>query len=390
VTRALRHQDGSIPLVLTVAILVGGVVAAMFATIIGTQRVVRFDRSHSEAITSADAGLQQAVTYLSQLSGSEPNGTVVLSSELPPAAGNVLGNGSFTWVASKVAPLQWNVRSTGVVAGEKRVVEGSVAASSDFVLAAFADQGIAFQGGNGATSYPSTGLGSIGSNNAITMHGSSYADVVYLYGPSASCGGNGCGSGSVDGIQAQLDMDAIRANVLQKHDDLCVGFASWTASDYDYDNDGVVHLTPGAIICASEVEFDVDVLVLGPDQYNPVQMLVTGDITASNHQDVNCSDCDASSQPAAGALQIYSLGATFSVGNQSHLAAAVLAPNAGCAGSNSNAQTHLFGSIICRSMGNQGGWVFHYDVQLLQLGSGKLDIASYREETSATTSFTTP
>jgi Tfp pilus assembly protein PilX len=62
VTRALRHQDGSIPLVLTVAILVGGVVAAMFATIIGTQRVVRFDRSHSEAITSADAGLQQAVT----------------------------------------------------------------------------------------------------------------------------------------------------------------------------------------------------------------------------------------------------------------------------------------------------------------------------------------
>ena len=33
--------------------------------------------------------------------------------------------------------------------------------------------------------------------------------------------------------------------------------------------------------------------------------------------------------------------------------------------------------------GNQGGWNFHFDEDLLSIGSGKLDIDSYREETVA-------
>lgn len=385
-TRFIRDQDGSIPMMLTVVILVGGVVAALFSTVIGTQRTVNFDRAYTEAITNADAGLQQAVMFLSQLDRTDPR-PVIESTDLPADAGATLGSGTFSWSATKVGPLRWDVRAAGSVNGETRFVEATIAANSDFFIAAFADQGITLRGGNGAVSYPAQGYGAIGSNNAVTMNGNSYADSVFLYGSSSSCTGTGCSTASVDGFSDQLDMDAVRTTVQDKHDALCSTYSAWTASEYDDDNDGVVHLAGGDVICASQLLIDADIVIDGADQDNPVQWLVTGDLAADNSLEINCPGCNLDSQPASGALQIYSLGATVGVGNHSYIAMAMLAPNAGCAGTNSNAQTHLFGSLICRSIGNQGGWVFHFDENLLGIGAGGLDILTYREEALGTTSF---
>ena len=103
-----------------------------------------------------------------------------------------------------------------------------------------------------------------------------------------------------------------------------------------------------------------------------------GDVTlgSKNHSDVNN---DVAGTPTSIRLQIYSTGTTVNMYNQSNLAAAVYAPNAACGGVGSNAATDFYGSMICDTIDNVGGWTFHYDTRLGTIGDGKWLVKHYSE-----------
>lgn len=395
-----QQQDGSMPLTLLVVILVGGLVAALVSVVTGTQRSVNFDRQYAEAITAADVGLQQALTYLQIEGDTYTTGDVVTPATVAAATGTPMdldvGAGATDWTAEKLGPAQWEVRAEGTVGEVTRVVESSIAAEPEFFLAAFGELGITMNGSNLADSYPLGGFGAIGSNNLMTLRGSTVVDLIYEYGAAADCTGAGCTTGTRNGSDDPLDMDGIRATVIEKHAACGGSFSSWRASSalVDGDGDGAYELAPGTLVCATDVVIDVDIEIPGADQADPAQFMVAdgGEVSIDNGLEVNCQGCTAASDPVSGALRIYTLGDLISVGNHAYVAAGILAPNATCQGNPSAAQSDVFGSIVCSRLGrdtsgNQGGWNFHFDENLLRVGSGKLDIDSYREESTATTSF---
>jgi hypothetical protein len=68
------------------------------------------------------------------------------------------------------------------------------------------------------------------------------------------------------------------------------------------------------------------------------------------------------------------------IGNNTKVAAAIYAPRSDCSGNPSNAQGEIYGSIICRTIDNNGGWQFNYDDDLQWIGSGAFEMTNYREE----------
>lgn len=412
-----RHtEDGSIPLTLTVIILVGGVVAALVATVIGTQRTVTFDRNYTEAITGADAALQQALSYLSTqdysvLPATVESTTVVLDDG--SGLDDSLGRSTFEWTADKTILGGWEVRASGQVADVTRVVESSLQADQFFILAAFGELGVTLNGDNFATSYPATGLGAVGSNNLITLKGNTVVDIINFYGTNAGCDGAGCTGTDTAGSDTPFDMDEVRAAVQFEHDESCTDsdYVPRSVSSVGTPNaDGSYSVAAGTIICASTFDFDADLVISNADRENPVRLLATGVITADNERYVNCPPTSCNNddsndgagndpQPNSGALRISTLGNEVRIGNKSEFAAAVLAPNGLCRGNPSAAGTDVYGSLICQSLGssggetgsgtsgNQGGWGFYFDTNLIDIGAGSLEIASYREESVATTSF---
>lgn len=87
--------------------------------------------------------------------------------------------------------------------------------------------------------------------------------------------------------------------------------------------------------------------------------------------DVSTGAGDGAVYPDAGALQIFTTGATDTtvhVRQQSAVGAAVYAPDSSCGGAQgSNASVDVFGALVCGEMVNAGGWRFHYDEALSDL-----------------------
>lgn len=148
--------------------------------------------------------------------------------------------------------------------------------------------------------------------------------------------------------------------------------------------------------CADSLFFDDDTSLQNASGEDPVVFIVGDEIEVDGSGggngnggndgravNVNCDGCvtsgtfdpeSAGVRPEAGALQIYTASEQGSSGgsadvvrvrNHSNVAAAVYAPQASCGGVHgSNAQVHMFGSLVCRDLRNQGGWQFHFDEAL--------------------------
>jgi hypothetical protein len=103
-----------------------------------------------------------------------------------------------------------------------------------------------------------------------------------------------------------------------------------------------------------------------------------GDVVLGNknHSSVNY---DVPTNPSSIRLQIYSTGQTVSMYNQSDISGAIYAPNAACGGVTSNAGTDFWGSMICKTIDNVGGWTFHYDTRLSSIGDGTWRMRNYIE-----------
>ncbi len=359
-------------------LLVSGLVVGILATVLIGQRAIRHDQRFDASGQGSDAGVQQAFFAINSLAD---DSTVTSLNSGGPVT---IDGSTYTWTASRPASnsLIWSVDSVAAAtsAGDttSRTVNAEVRQNSLFTMAAFADSTINFGGNNTATSYPTAGLGQIGTNGTISMNGNSTSvDSITFYdwdsnpdldrcdglacdADTATSGGRldiGSSLGTDGFIQAQIDeckaagplSSFVGSTIAARSEPYC--FTSFFADTQNFTVTGTG---------------TARVFVEGGD-------VVLGD---KNHSEVNY---DVPSQPDSIKLQIYTTGNTVSMYNQGNIAAAIYAPNAACGGVSSNAATDFWGSMICKTIDNVGGWTFHYDMRLASVGDGIWRVKNYAE-----------
>jgi hypothetical protein len=389
--RSWRGQTGSMVLVLLVAIVIGGIVVALVATTLSGQRKVQHDRNFQLAINGAEAGVAQAMNVITSLP--EGDDTTYLGSD-DLALNTALGDDiDFVWEAERGTVISWNITATGTRNGVSRTVEVLAVRNAMFFVAAFADLGFTMIGANEADSYNAdswdNGLGGVGSNGQLNMEGNAVADLIFLMGELAACSGEGCTSGEMAGLPDAFDLDAVADLIETAHQERC---DSW--SPYVF---GSTELVGGETYCFTDFTIpngsegnQNEVLLTNASSSNPVTVYLSGDFKLGRHSRLNCDpECSPTGRPDSGALQVYSTGDKVELGNQSKLAIAMAAPTANCVGNPSNAQVDIYGAIVCRDIGNNGGWKFHFDERLLGIGSGTYEIREWREEVGGSTTFAT-
>ena len=391
----LRSDDGSMMLTMLAAIIIGGLVVALFSTSITGQQRVRDDRDYQHVINGANAGLQQAVAVISELEEDDLDTVILTSDDMDDTS---LDGIDFTWEATRESPISWNLAGVGELNGVERHVEARAVRDAMFFVAAFADLGFVMRGDNEVRSYTDlaydTGFGAVGSNGEIEIRGnSSWVDLIMLMGGDADCtSGHRCDDRPITGLPDKLDLDAVLEDIQAGMDAAC---APSDFRSYDAEADGP--LQAGETYCLTElvVGQHEDLVVEDASQDDPAIVYINnGVLETGNHSTTNCDGttwnaCTTAERPESQSLQIYSTGTQVRLGNQSAIAAAVSAPRANCSGSPSNAQADIFGAMVCNDLTNQGGWDFNFDERLLNLGSGQFELKDWREEPGGTTSAST-
>jgi hypothetical protein len=385
-----RDADGSMMLALLATFIIGALVVTLVSTTITGQRKVRHDRDFQLAINGADAGVNQALTTITQLPPGDPT-TMLSSADRSTGAVTQVGDVGFDWSAEKDTIISWRIRAEGKRNDVERHVEALAVRDATFFLAAFADIGFGMKGGNEVRSYSATstdtGNGAVGSNGEIYSigAGSSWVDLIMLMGSGASCDGNVCEERPIVGFSQAFDLEAIADNIRQAMEEHCGGgFSAYDASTGPT-------LVGGNTYCFTDVAVPKQggIPLASHSKDKPVVILMTGNFSTGNQASVNCppGGCSMSNHPDASSLQIYSTGQAVRIGNHTEFAGAIAAPYAACEGNPSVAQANIYGAIICNDLSNQGGWDFYFDDRLLNLGNGQYDVVEWREEHPTTSSF---
>lgn len=411
------HTDdrGSLPLSLLAIVALLGVTSALVATAIAGSRAARFDEQYTFTVQAADVGAQEGVDRL--LRGHDVE--VLAQQAVPPgchaeawtacpvvdSGTGIVDGRTYSWEARKVAALSWQVRSTGTApSGVARTVVVDVGDDGRWFVAAFADDGMSLRGGNSADSYGGsswgTGNGVVATNDSVVLNGASTSvDAVRLYNWDANPDFGRCvhrGGSDCDDVLATPDARYPSARIgpplRVTGEDLPTDFIDdqlaacgsplpdYTTSTWDGGSGVLGASGTTTVICLASMTIDADLDVRGQ-----VEVYVAGDLRVSNHTDVNCDPgcTPGAHRPEAANLKIHVAArvpqTAVALGNHANVVAAIYAPQSECGGNPSNAQAHLFGSLICGSITTNGGWSFHYDDRLAAEGSGTLQVRAWRE-----------
>lgn len=400
----IRNERGSIPVVLLTSIIVAGLVVVLIAAVLVNQRTARFDRSFTTVLQESDEYVQEAANNVIRGNWdpdrTDPVGTsyTIAGATTCPA----VADGDVCLTATKVSSLRYEAEATAAEqtsAGQvaTRTISTAVVDLPRFFLAAFADTEIVMRGGNKATSYGDgawfTGNGTIASNEEVSLSGSSTGvDAVHLYnwdnytdyGRCTHTGGNDCDDVLADPpvdpsarFGPRLDVGGTRL-ATAFIDDAIAGCGTPLPS-YTSSTDGATIDGNTFPQCVENLTFDTDIAIVN----GPIDVYVADQVSIGNGVEVNCPSggCAAGvGDPDATQLRIYSDGGDVLLGNNSAIAAGIYAPESDCGGNPSNAQGAVYGSMICGSIDNQGGWQFNYDDDLMEVGSNVWDLEDYREE----------
>lgn len=401
---AMSNDRGSIPAVLLTSIIVAGLVVVLVAAVLVNQRTARFDRSFTTVVQEADEYVQEAANNIIRSSWDPSRTDAPGTTYTIPGATTcpAVADGDVCLTATKVSSVRYEVEATAAEqtsAGEvaTRTVAANVIDLPRFFLAAFADTEITLRGGNNATSYGSgvwyTGNGIIASNEDIVLNGSSTGvDGVYLYnwdnypdyGRCTHSGGSDCDDVLADPpvdpsarFGPRLEVGGSRLGTA--FIDEALAGCGTPLSSYTSSTDGSTLNGDTFPRCVDNLTFDTDIAIVN----GPIEVYVAGQLSIGNDVDINCPSggcVTGGSDPDSTQLRIYSDGGDVSLGNHSAIAAGIYAPESDCAGNPSNAQGAIYGSMICGTIDNQGGWQFNYDDDLLQIGSNTWVLDDYREE----------
>lgn len=381
-----HDEAGSLPMVLLVAIIIGGLIAALFTEVSLGQRTARDDRDMNQSIQVADAGMQAAFSELAALDYEDDDTSLPAVDETMEEDGSV-EEGEFTWTARRVAHERWQVRSEGTYRGSTRALEATIGVRQLFPHGAYGDHLVELRGGNSVDSYDGiewdTGEGSVGSNGDINLRGNAMTDWVVRYGDATYNGG-----GEIDEGVEVITEPAVMPNLAERAYAEGGACHETPADPYTADED----LEYGNTYCFSNVEFPAgDNELAGDPDDGPVIIYIapSGNLElkgqGSNYSRTNLVPDPDEGFPDSSALQIYLAGGEVVANNHSEIAAAIHAPTSVCSGP--NAQGEIYGSLVCRTIENRGGWEFHYDERLAEVTDEEFDITNWREELMGTTSF---
>ncbi len=398
----IEREQGSIPMVLLAAIIVAGLIVALFVDVTTGRRLSVDDRDFNQAIQVADAGLQEAFMHLAGLAEVDRPTIGQWLSPAPPEG--QLGTGTYSWSAMRVGDNQWQVRSEGEVGDRVRVLEAHMGPLTLFSVAAFGDRIISFKGGNSADSYPVGGRGYVASNGTVRLKAQSDSvDGVTLHGGAVYDGDNNQIRG--DGEPEFAPEQALPNIALEEFAD---GGACSDPNDMHANLADLLPLEEGRVYCVAQADFpgnDHHVITPSGDpalkgEPTVVYIGVGGDLHLQGEGQTNAAWVnmpetwtDTSDPkiliPPATNLEIYLAGGSVRLNNHTKIAAGIYGPATNCsdASNAANAQAEIYGSIVCNEVINQGGWKFSYDERLADVNVDHFSIRSVREEPGGTTSF---
>ena len=438
----LRDERGSLPLVILVAIILGGLIVAIYSQVNSGQITARGDRDFQGAIQVADAGVQAAFTELASLD-LNAGGVPAIGGFYPTdatAAGvvadaddpNVLyatsdvGDGEYLWRAKRVQTALWEVRSAGEFRDRTRHVEALVGEQPIFPFALFGNEPLDLQkgGGNNDIDSLTDTIARLGTNGVMALQ-KQLEDkapdqlILECYGESAA---ENCPD---DGVTHRMELP---------FDDVAANAYGPGGECYDADADAAIDdgildaawfaendLVAGEVYCFSQVLFESGGS-LGDRQYpltypdppagEPTRIYINpaGDTrpskggkaggdsvgvdvhgTGDNRSEVNWLNSGAEPEALtsrASDLLIFVPGTrTVKFGNNhSRVAAGIYAPYSTC---DLRAQGEIVGSVICGSIeGSGGGWSLTYDETLADYALDDVySVLHWREETASSTSF---
>lgn len=386
-------EQGSMVIALLAVIVTSGLMISITASAVSGHRSVRFDRDHVRVVQGADAGVEEVVAGLSH---PDPAQRPVLPK--PMTSPTPMGDGStyrYEVVASTLEPGAWQINSHATLNNEARSVSAIVAQPKPFQLSAFADSHLVLRGGNSANSYNATtwgtGEGVVGSNGTITLNGNVTADDAELHNWDADPLATRCTSNG-NTVCAGFDSFGSKVDVSSNE---AVGFID-DAVATPSPAPGACGTTPAAFTgtslaarpepyCFTTMNLSADFTVTGTGNAVVYLTNTTADTTfgVTNKVKVNCVGCTGTGGPVPDArrLQIFTKAVgPIRIGNHSHVAASIFAPNATCGGNPSNAGANFYGSMVCRIITNQGAWAFHYDDRLKELGVGGWAVKRWAEQ----------
>ncbi|HVM19224.1 MAG TPA: hypothetical protein VM307_04620 [Egibacteraceae bacterium] len=387
--RRAGDESGSIVIAMLAVIVASGLMVAVSTYAFQGHRMVSFDRDHVRAVQGADAAVHE-VLYRLVLPNGDPN--KITSNLAMPATWTALGDSQYRYSVTSLGNAQWRVEAEGRLNGRVRRVRANLGQNRPFVTAAFADDHLTLRGANSANSYSSvswgTGEGRVGSNGTVTLNGNATVDGVDLHDYEANStnrcsnpSGTYCSTATTHGPEKDLSSDGALGFVTDGVNSTapCPGSPTvWRAS--------AGPLLAGGTYCFSRVNFDTNVNFTGTST-NPTIIYLTGEpgqptVAVSNKVRVNCPDCSGTGgpRPEASRLQIFTAAPQdVRIGNNTHFAGIIYAPRATCKGNPSNAQAQFYGSLVCSVITNQGGWGFHFDQRLSEVGAGGYDIIRWSE-----------
>ncbi len=387
--RRVRDENGSLPMVLLVAIVIGGILVVVYATVQSGSETARRDRDYQQAIQVADAGLQEAFVMLETLEEDED----------PPCdtnadgtcSGQLRDGSTFVWEYERLADRRWRVRSAGTHGGSTRYVEASVGETPLFDLAMITKQFFTYNGGgsetdpfaagtfhdatlNGVPAMNSTAqlvLYGDGPHNVnvspeqVPQTGDAYPPTLFNYALSAFEEGGICSENPVDGDGVSLDP-----------------LPYYSVYPADVSAQGHTPHEYGNTYCVGKADFGGGTHTLtGDPDAGPVVVIVDAHgspaVRTSGNGRVNWSG-----STTAADLQIYVAAGDVKVSGNSKIKAAIWAPASACT---SDGGTDIAGAMVCNTAVLNGDFKFDPDVE--EITDEEFTISHWREEHEGTSSF---
>ncbi len=361
------RDEGSIVVAMLMLLSLAGLSLVLVASTLSHVSTARRDNAFTKVLPAGDAALQLGLFQANNGQAS------TLPTSAAPAVTDQGGQVADWYATGQSVPTKpTSYLLTSTTRGLARQLRAEAYQKPRFPVAAFADRSVVLRGGNTADSYNSlnsstspTGAGRVGSNGSVTFDGNATANGVDLYNwaaqPNTSrCSGAPCPV-APNYIDERLDFtDAAATQFI-------------TAQTAGCSTPAYVSPTSATVLqsgtwCTSSLQLRGNVTVSGP-----TVIYVAGNVTIEHHLQINYAPGVV---PQPSLLQIYMLGSSFDMANHTTVAAAIYAPFATCEG---GAQSVVYGSLICGSISNVGGWSFHYDEALGAIGDSQFRLRNYRE-----------
>ena len=417
-TKSLRGvEEGSLPLVLLAAIILAGIIVALFTTVFTGTQSAQFDRDFSQAFQIADAGIQQSFGQLLAIDpdalddpshpayDEDPCGDGEATAGSNSQSGEctmILAEGSsdastFTWTYERVGDLrQWEVRSQGTFLGTSRAVKASVGSGPLFSGALMSDDDTQWAGGGATVTGGECNIEPF----PVDSEGPAWIDPTGPCVSQLTLWGIDRVITSDDKIETYLDDtypdDHEKAGEPKQVifpgtplDLVNIGERAFQADSTETFPDGgpcadedptsvPSELERGVVYCFSDFIAGPNSTITvvdgdGGDSESPVIAYVQNNVDFRTNSDVNFSPVE---DTRAVDLQIYAGGTKVTVQGTAEVKAAIWAPAASCHSKGGPGAFH--GAMACFDIRLSGN--FFYDPSVQEIQGSTFNISRYSEE----------